>query len=128
MLFAEIDSAGWVAIISAIFTGLAILATQVVTLILDYYREKAKIIRDTAAAREVLEVKTTLQDTQTAQGEKLDVLTKSNEALTKASEATHEAVNSTAKALADQKLKDDVEKSKLIAENAAIKARLGPGQ
>ncbi len=58
MLPAEITAEGWVLIISAFFTGISILATQLLTLWLEHKREQAKIERDRITAEKVDEVRT----------------------------------------------------------------------
>lgn len=103
----------WVIVIGAVFLGV----TQVVSLILDYKRERDKITRDAATAREVREVKARLENTTETQGNQLA-------SLTKTSEETHKAVNSTAKALAEQKLKDEAKIIELTEKNLRNEAKI----
>ncbi len=53
ILFAEIDAAGWTAIIGAFFLGFTTLAVQLTMLILGYLREQSKLEREKAAAKKV---------------------------------------------------------------------------
>lgn len=100
MPFAEFGAEGWAVIITAACVGIGGIITSVVTLILQYYRENAKIVRDQAVAAKVEEVavetrkakveardaKITLRDTNAATSAKL-------EGLATVARSTHALVN-----------------------------------
>jgi len=91
------DASGWAIVIGAVFIGI----TQIVSMILAYLREQAKMVRDMAvakkveevkdqaeqAAEQVKEVKTALEETTSATSEKLDKIAET-------SDKTHTLVNS----------------------------------
>ncbi len=74
MLFAEISIEGWVAIITAICVGVGGIAANIATLILDYYREQAKLQRDLETAGKVEGVRRALYTETNNQNSKLDTI------------------------------------------------------
>lgn len=95
MLFAEISAEGWSIIVAAVFVG----AAKIVSMVLDYRREQAKINRDLAAAEKVAEVKKSLDDATEAVAQHAVVQDETMKSFGEKLEVVHIATNSMKDAL-----------------------------
>lgn len=76
MIFAELDSNGWVAIIGAI----SVIVLQVVKMVLDFFREaRMKVIVQETVNQAKGEVKATMHQVTDDQNDKLDTIAKTTE-------------------------------------------------
>ena len=95
MLNAEIGVEGWTVLIAAVCVGVGGIITNVVTLVLNYYQEQARIKREVETAAKVMDVKATLQAVTDDQNSKLNVIASDIHKVEKASNSMKDALVAT---------------------------------
>ena len=122
MLIAEIGVEGWTVLIAAVCVGVGGIITNVVTLVLNYYQEQARIKREveTAAkvvetAAKVMDVKATLQAVTDDQNSKLNVIASDIHKVEKASNSMKDALVATTRTEAHAAgVKEEKERDKTV--------------